>query len=70
MKPLDELGAAIEAERAAWLAVKDHLPGAEGHDPRAWEAWLAAMRHCQDVRATAWAGPHDGNAAPPAAVAR
>jgi hypothetical protein len=50
MKPFDEIAAAIEAERAAWLAVKDHLPGTEGYDPRLWDAWLGAMRRCREAR--------------------
>jgi hypothetical protein len=49
-QPLDELGAAIEAERAAWRAVRDHLPGTPGHDPQLWEAWRAAMRRCEEAR--------------------
>jgi hypothetical protein len=59
MTPFDELAAAIDAERAAWLAVKDHLPGTEGHDPRSWDAWLEAMRRCQEARAAAWGERHD-----------
>jgi hypothetical protein len=62
MTPFDELSAAIDAERAAWLAVKDHLPGTEGHDPRLWDAWLEAMRRCQEARAAAWADPHSDDA--------
>lgn len=58
MTPFDELAAAIDAERAAWLAVKDHLPGTEGHDPRLWDAWLEAMRRCQEARASAWGERH------------
>lgn len=50
-KPFDELAASIEAERQAWLAVKDHLPGAKGHDPRLWDAWIEAMRRCREARA-------------------
>lgn len=48
--PSDELGAAIEAERAAWRAVREHLPGTPGHDPQLWEAWRAAMRRCEEAR--------------------
>jgi hypothetical protein len=57
MTPFDEIAAAIDAERAAWLAVKDHLPGTEGHDPRLWDAWLGAMRRCQQARASS-SHPH------------
>lgn len=48
--PVDELGAAIEAEREAWRAVRGHLPGTPDHDPRLWEAWRAAMRRCEEAR--------------------
>lgn len=73
MTPFDELAVAIDAERAAWLAVKDHLPGTEGHDPRLWDAWLEAMRRCQEARAAAWGERHpedhvEGDSAPSANV--
>jgi hypothetical protein len=66
MKPFDEIAAAIEAERAAWLAVKDHLPGTEGYDPRLWDAWLGAMRRCREARTGEGTPPHD-RTPPPAA---
>jgi hypothetical protein len=70
MQPFDELSAAIDAERSAWLAVKDHLPGTEGHDPRLWDAWLRAMRRCQEARAAAWSQPHPGDESRPRTAPR
>jgi ferritin-like protein len=48
--PHEDLAAAIEAERAAWRGVKDHLPGTPGHDPQLWDTWRAAMRRCEEAR--------------------
>ena len=46
----EELLAAIAAERAAWSAVKESLPGTPSHDAEAWQAWRAAVERCSRLR--------------------
>ena len=41
---------AIEAERAAWAALKDALPGKPGFDQAKWDAWQAALRRTDEAR--------------------
>jgi hypothetical protein len=36
---------AMQAEREAWLAVADKLPGTPGYDPELWAKWRAASRN-------------------------
>jgi hypothetical protein len=46
----DELAAAIGAERAAWNAVKDRLPGTALHDAVLWDRWRLAVERCRSAR--------------------
>ena len=45
-----ELAAAIAAERSAWSAVKDRLPGSPSHDASLWHAWRATVQRCSEAR--------------------
>ena len=40
----DDVLRAVQAERTAWQAVAQRLPGSPGHDPLLWAHWMDAAR--------------------------
>lgn len=48
--PYEEYAAAMAAEKAAWDAVKDCLPGVSGFRPELWEAWRASVHRADAAR--------------------
>jgi hypothetical protein len=48
--PYENYANAMAAERAAWEAVKDRLPGSDGYSPELWRTWRAAMQIAEVAR--------------------
>ena len=47
---LDDYKAAVDAERAAWLALRGHLPGSPDFDSTLWQQWQAAVQLADGAR--------------------
>ena len=48
--PFDLYQEAMDAERAAWLALKGALPGSPNFDQSKWDAWQIALRRSDAAR--------------------
>jgi hypothetical protein len=46
----DEFRAAVEAEDAAWQAIKGKLPGCIDYEQGLWDTWVAAVRRSDSLR--------------------
>jgi hypothetical protein len=50
---LEEYAMALARERAAWNAVRGHLPGTVGFDQERWQCWRSAMDEADRAAAKA-----------------
>lgn len=50
---LEEYAMALARERAAWEAVRGHLPGSLGFDQERWHSWRKAVDEADRAAATA-----------------
>lgn len=48
--PYEEYAAAMAAEKAAWEAVKDRLPGTPRYDLALWENWRQSIARADRTR--------------------
>ncbi|NML44198.1 hypothetical protein HHL11_10590 [Ramlibacter sp. G-1-2-2] len=48
--PFEEHFAAVAAERAAWDAARNRMPGMPEFDHETWEAWCTAVRRSDEAR--------------------
>lgn len=57
-RPLEEdFTRAMYAERAAWLAVANRLPGSPGFDPALWQRWVSAAHKLSTQPSIRTTGP-------------